>query len=101
MSVQNAALIRKELRPAQKMAFALQLELKIGGLSATLTAEEHLTQVVDGFLKQPVPTWEKIITALKSPNVDCKELAKSIEDKFCSTPPKEPNEGKVANIIFW
>ena len=100
LSVQNAALIREELHPAQKMSYELELALNIKGLAETLSPEERLSQVVDSFLKMPAPTWEQIVKALKSPHVDCKTLAKNIEDIFCSDPPKGPYEGMIRSHCF-
>ena len=86
LGTQNAALIKKELRPAQKMAYELGLALKV-------SVTDDLSQVVDEFLQLSAPTWKTIVDALRSPAVKCDRLAQFIEERFCSKPPTGSAEG--------
>ena len=91
LGTQNAALIKKELRPAQKMAYELGLALKV-------PVTDDLSQVVDEFLQLSAPTWATIVDALRSPAVKCDRLAQFIEERFCSKPPTGPAEGIMTHF---
>ena len=68
-------------------------------LAHTSNSEEQLSQVVDRFLKQKAPTWRRIVQALQSPDVNCKDLANRLEGKYCSDPPKGPHEGMHHTLL--
>ena len=87
--------IQNVLWDAQKKWFNIGIQLgldsvKLEAIKCNCTdVEDRFTKMLSEWLVQvdPEPTWDRLVSALKARPVDCKQIAREIEQKYCT---KEP-----------
>ena len=84
--------IQNVLWDAQKKWFNIGIQLGLDSVKLEAIkcncadVEDRFTKMLSEWLVQvdPEPTWDRLVSALKARPVDCKQIAREIEQKYCT-----------------